>query len=275
MQNTPSRSLKENFYIGSLPGIVDGRELRRYLQQFGEVTSLEVIKDAATGKCKGYAFLCINLYDSEERFLYMSHEYDGRFIFVRPKLQGNDLKVHKEDFQHKRLYVSTTSRRLRDQDLGRYFSQFGDVELAYFVKNHNKEQDKVTFGYVNFKNSEGVNHVLARPKHFINNHEVKCDVFRPKKHKEDKIIETRMPVKLQALNKKKSIKPQYLANQTRALHKQNTTESGLIQEEKSGRLSFKHRSEGAFSDLLKISRLIQARHHNDNIRINLRRPARQ
>ena len=70
-QNSSVRSVKENFYIGSLPGIVDGRELRRYLQQFGDVDSIEIIKDASTGKCKGYAFLSIKLALSETKFLKM------------------------------------------------------------------------------------------------------------------------------------------------------------------------------------------------------------
>jgi RNA recognition motif-containing protein len=268
----PSRSPKENFYIGSLPGIVDGRELRRFLQQFGEVTSLEVIKDAGTGKCKGYAFLCVNLYISEERFLNMSHIYDGRFIFIRLKLQGNDLKVHKEDFQHKRLYVSTTSRRLRDQDLDRYFSQFGEVELAYFVRNHNKEHDKVTFGYVNFKNCESVNLVLARSKHFINHQEVKCDVFRPKKQSEGNAGNTQLPAKLQVINKRKPVKQQYSSTHGGILYKQNTTESGPIHDDKS-ELWFRPTSERVISDLLKVSSVIQGRHYDSNIRINMRRPS--
>lgn len=182
---SPVGSVKENFYIGSLPGIVDGRELRRYLQQFGDVDSLEIIKDASTGKCKGYAFLSIKLTLSETQFLNIRHFYDGRIIFIRQKLQGTDLKHHKEDFQQKRLYISTSSRRLSDYDLFVYFSKFGEVDLAYFVKNHVKSKDKVFFGYVNFKSDDSVKQVMAMPKHMIKKQEVKCDIYRPKKKSSD------------------------------------------------------------------------------------------
>lgn len=276
MHQALSRSAKENFYIGSLPGIVDGRELRRYLQQFGEVASLEVIKDAATGKCKGYAFLCIDLYISEESFLTMNHIYDGRFIFVRPKLQGSDLKAHKEDFRHKRLYVSTASKRLRDQDLGRYFAQFGEVELAYFVKNHNKAQDKITFGYVNFKDCNSVDRVMAQQKHLINNQEVKCDLFKPKKHKDGKTGQSSRQGR-QAPNNKMKSKTQDAGSRGdgRVLCRENTKESGLAFDDKPS-LRFASTNDRYFSEFLSMSRLIQDRHYDGNIRLNLRVPvARQ
>lgn len=271
MSLSPVKAVKENYYIGSLPGIVDGRELRRYLQQFGEVESLEIIKDATTGKCKGYAFLSINLTFSESKFLNMRHYHDGRIIFIRQKLQGSDLKQHKEDFQQKRLYISTNSRKLSDHDLFVYFSTFGEVDLAYFVKNHNKSKDKVFFGYVNFKFDDSVKMVMATPKHLINKQEVKCDIFRPKKKSLDS-FEREKPLTSEMI-KKTCVNTRKQPGHQPLLFKQKTPETHTVlsNEDRKGQ---EKATKGLIvygnfkSELKWLSRELEANHQPVNLRFN-------
>jgi hypothetical protein len=271
MNHSPVKAVKENYYIGSLPGIVDGRELRRYLQQFGEVESLEIIKDATTGKCKGYAFLSIKLTFSESKFLNMRHFYDGRIIFIRQKLQGSDLKQHKDDFQQKRLYISTNSRKLSDHDLFVYFSAFGEVDLAYFVKNHNKSKDKVFFGYVNFKFDDSVRQVMAISKHLINKQEVKCDIFRPKKKSLDSFEREKPKTSESYKISVQSICPR--PAQIHVLLKQKTPDTPTIlsSEDKKAQERAPKRllvNKTFQSELQRLSRELDAHHYYDNLRFN-------
>jgi RNA recognition motif-containing protein len=251
--------VRENFYIGSLPGLVDGSQLRRYLSQFGEIISLEIIKDACSGKCKGYAFLSINLSVSESQFLNMRHIYDERVIFVRQKLHGGDLKAHKEDFQHKRLYVSTFSKTLSDEDLHRYFSYFGRVELAYFVKNYGKQKERRMFGYVNFQNDDAVRNVLAHPRHHISGQEVFCEGFKSKKRELNKEVNKHQtPLQQQAVSPSvQQVQPTQVIKKT--LSKQVTIDSSI---------SYEKSVYSGVSDFRTSAALINQRHSPLNVRFN-------
>lgn len=263
-------SVKENYYIGSLPGIVDGRELRRYLQQFGDVIHLEVIKDTNTGKCKGFAFLSIVLSVTEAEFLGYRHKYSGRTIFVRPKLEGNDLKAHKADFQLKRLYISTTSKKLTDQDIATYFSSFGIVDLAYFVKNHDKTRDKVRFGYISFRDEQSVEMVLQNSRHIIHGQEVKCDYFKSKQARQEEGPRN-LPSQYKVPKGINSVIGKSIFNHQRSLLRQRTTETYPSQED-GIKFSFSGHKDDISTDFMRITQIIQHRHDNCNIRLNLRRP---
>lgn len=286
MYQTQVTKVKENYYIGSLPGLVEGRELRHYLSQFGEVLGLEIIKDPATNKCKGYAFLSINLHIGEQEFLAMRHRYGNRVIFLRPKLRGSDLQVHKEGFQQKRLFISTVSSSLTDRHLFDYFSTFGSVDLAYFVQNYSKfgSGDPKRFGYVNFHSEVAVRRVLATSKHVINGDTVKCESFRdkatnahepPLASSNKKHLSHSRPSKRQPdLPKKQAAVPRRLKKMPRPseaslLEKTNETCSGSVDASHLN-TSRKREVEGHIAtDFLTISSLIQANHNSFNVRYNI------
>lgn len=286
MYQTQVTKVKENYYIGSLPGLVEGRELRHYLSQFGEVQGLEIIKDPATNKCKGYAFLSINLHIGEQEFLSIRHRYGNRVIFLRPKLRGSDLQVHKEGFQLKRLFISTVSSSLTDKHLFEYFSTFGSVDLAYFVQNYSKfgNKDPKRFGYVNFHSEVAVKRVLVKSKHIINGEVVKCESFRDKsisipepqlltaskKHLSHSRPSKRQPdqSKKQAATPRR-LKKQPLPSEASVFEKTNETCSGSVDASHLN-TSRKREVEGHIaSDFLTISSLIQANHISSNVRYNI------
>lgn len=285
MYQTQVTKVKENYYIGSLPGLVEGRELRHYLSQFGEVLGLEIIKDPATNKCKGYAFLSINLNIREQEFLSIRHIYGNRVIFLRPKLRGPDLQVHKEGFQQKRLFISTVSNALTDKHLFDYFSSFGSVDLAYFVQNYSKfgSKDSKRFGYVNFHSELAVRRVLARNKHMINGEIVKCESFKEKSanapepnNTNNKKYEpySRASKKQPDQSKKQTnvfrrMKKRPLLSEASLLEKTNETCSGSVDASHLN-TSRKREVEGHItSDFLTISSLIQANHISSNVRYNI------
>jgi RNA recognition motif-containing protein len=46
-----------NIYVGNLSRLVTEEKLRQLFEQFGEVTSVKLIKDKFTGSPKGFAFV--------------------------------------------------------------------------------------------------------------------------------------------------------------------------------------------------------------------------
>ena len=46
-----------NIYIGNLDRQADEREVKQLFEEFGEVKSVKIVKDYATGESKGFAFV--------------------------------------------------------------------------------------------------------------------------------------------------------------------------------------------------------------------------
>jgi RNA recognition motif-containing protein len=77
-----------NIYIGNLSYRVREDDLKRTLEEFGEVESVRLIKDRDTGRSKGFAFAEVP--DDEEARTMISElndaEYQGRQMVVKEAL---------------------------------------------------------------------------------------------------------------------------------------------------------------------------------------------
>ena len=50
-------SMSKNIYVGNLPFSVTSDELRQAFEQYGTVTSAQVLSDRATGRSRGFGFV--------------------------------------------------------------------------------------------------------------------------------------------------------------------------------------------------------------------------
>ncbi|MDR1781334.1 MAG: RNA-binding protein [Tannerella sp.] len=78
-----------NLYIGNLNYRVREDDLKRTLEEFGEVSSVRVIKDRDTNRSKGFAFADVP--DDDEARSIISElnetEYQGRRLIVKEAMQ--------------------------------------------------------------------------------------------------------------------------------------------------------------------------------------------
>lgn len=171
----------ENYYIGSLPQQVEDLVLYEYFSQFGTVRKVDTIRESSRNLCRGYAFLTLELYGSEEEFLNLQHCYRGQPMYVSKKLQGGQLRQHKEASKNKRIYISIkNSRPIYDQEIINYFSQFGVIETAFLIKAKTGSQIiKKQFGYVHFQHDSSVYEVL-RSRHYLGPVEICCEPYQIK-----------------------------------------------------------------------------------------------
>ena len=177
-----AKKSNSRFFLGSLPGNMDGVALLGdYFSYFGEVISIEVIKNPKTHLSKGYGFLSISLRISEEEFVKVHHFFQGRFISVRKYIKGKDLAANTENFLSKRLFVKSIPEWMTQDDLQDYFKQFGPIEMAYLTPNYAVKQVKSQIGLVHFKNQSSIEDVLRRGIHYIKGIAVKCSAFESKK----------------------------------------------------------------------------------------------
>ena len=54
-------------FVGGMRDDTTDDQIREVFEQFGEMKSIDVVKDKGTGKCKGFAFIEFEDYDSVDR----------------------------------------------------------------------------------------------------------------------------------------------------------------------------------------------------------------
>lgn len=74
----------EQIYVGNLPYRATERDLRRFFTRFGEIKNVRIIRDQATGRSRGFAFVTYSSDTQAEKAL-NAHGEDmyGRQMVVR------------------------------------------------------------------------------------------------------------------------------------------------------------------------------------------------
>lgn len=83
-----------NVYVGDLPGDVADDELRTLFESFGTILDVRVMRDRASGLCKGYAFVHMSTKESQERIVASdaaSRSLRGHLLRVRISEQKTTL----------------------------------------------------------------------------------------------------------------------------------------------------------------------------------------
>jgi RNA recognition motif-containing protein len=80
-------------YVGNLPYSTSEDQLTELFSQAGKVDTVRVMKDMATGRARGFAFVEMGSDDEAQRAISQFHEHnlDGRALVVneaRPKPEG-------------------------------------------------------------------------------------------------------------------------------------------------------------------------------------------
>ncbi|MBI4665168.1 MAG: RNA-binding protein [Nitrospinae bacterium] len=72
-----------NIFVGNLPFSATENDLRSLFEEFGEVETVNVIKDRETGRSRGFAFVEMNNSDADAAIKNLNgKEFQGRAIKV-------------------------------------------------------------------------------------------------------------------------------------------------------------------------------------------------
>ncbi|MBC8005117.1 MAG: RNA-binding protein [Verrucomicrobia bacterium] len=73
-----------NIFVGSLPFKIEESELQEIFEEYGEVTSVKIITDRATGRSKGFGFVEMTNEDEAKKAIdeLNNAEIEGRTIVV-------------------------------------------------------------------------------------------------------------------------------------------------------------------------------------------------
>lgn len=174
-QNTHS------IFVGGLSNTITNQDLLAYFGQFGNLVSCEVQmwKNNPT-KCRGFAIIQVDSQSAYERILNQTHKLQGRAIECKTVIQDKtQLDSHSKEEQEKKIFVSGLCKRVDDEHLRTFFSQFGEVRMAYVVKHH-KDKKSRGIGYVSFKNKESKVKALAATGLVIEGKNICCSEYSTK-----------------------------------------------------------------------------------------------
>ena len=114
-----------------------------------------------------------------EEILKKPHFLFKREIKVEKYLKGENLQNHRKEHQKKRIFVSNLPKELKDEDLRRFFSKFGEIETAYRVKIESEEKN-TNYGYVTFQHTGSVNRVFKDAEMDQNGENAFFEIFNGK-----------------------------------------------------------------------------------------------
>jgi RNA recognition motif-containing protein len=104
-------------YIGNLPYDFTEEELREMFDQFGEVESVKIVMDKASGGSKGFGFI-----EMERK----SEGKDAIQVLDQSAVRGRNIRVHAARPRNGRSQRSKNKRKNHDQSNGEQQSDSSD-----------------------------------------------------------------------------------------------------------------------------------------------------
>lgn len=170
-------------FVGSLRSDVTYKQLYGFLTQFGEISKLNLIHDKQDReKCRGFGFVTFFSKHSVDMVLSEPLNFQGRQLIIRKQLTGDELQNFQQGLKNRRLFVANLNPGTNDKDFHSYFSQFGELESAFIVKDF-KTQKSLSYGYIIFKNLSEMHKTLNYKGHLLQGRELVLEKFLGKQGK--------------------------------------------------------------------------------------------
>lgn len=162
---------ERKIFIGGLSWESTEKDLREHFGKYGEVESVNVKTDPNSGRSRGFAFLVFTEVAAVDKALAAGdHIVNGKKV---------DPKKAKARHGHGKIFVGGIKPELSDEDITKFFGQFGtiiEVEMPFDkVKNQRKG-----FCFITFEEEGVAKDLVKTPKKTINGTEVDVKKAIPK-----------------------------------------------------------------------------------------------
>lgn len=185
-------------FVGGLAADVTEDQLLDYFSYFGSVSKCKAKKwKNDKSKCKGFAIVVADNQETYDSILESSHSLNGRTIECKRAITNkNELIKHNQMVVSQKIFVTGLSPQTTDQDLKNFFSRFGEVKMAYVVKN-NSTHKKSRIGFVSFAKKEQKDKVLSSKSYkwnenrvFVSDYHTKSELVYGDKDKDSRDMNT-------------------------------------------------------------------------------------
>lgn len=177
-RSEPKRDEMPTVFVGGIPLDVCFEDVMQYLQRFGEVENLELVRDKRTQTLKGFAKCKMQTRSGTDNLLSASeHILNGLVLGVKLWTPKSEYVQCKDEVFKRKLFVKH-STNLTKNDLFEHFSRFGRIQEVDYKTDHKSKQPR-GFSYIVFYSDlhalqavEGSR--LAEESRFI-----ECEVTKP------------------------------------------------------------------------------------------------
>ena len=201
-------------FVGGLSWQTTEETLRYHFEQYGEVVSVEVMRDRDTGNPRGFAFVVFKEDATVELVMSnLPHEINHKVVDVKraqargsapPSIHKGDARVQQldnkptgnsaggnsrelspEELQNK-IFAGGLPLHLDNNGLKEFFTQFGPVTDAIVMMDAVQGRSR-GFGFVTFENgSNGAQKALGAQPIYIDNKYVEIKLATPKGQQDNK-----------------------------------------------------------------------------------------
>lgn len=136
-------------FIGGLNWETDENRLREYFSSYGTVEEVNVMRDGATGKSRGFAFMTFDSKEAVDKVMAEKHILDGKLI--DPK------RAIPRDEQEKigKVFVGGVASDVTTEDFREHFSQFGNIIDSQLMINKDTGKSR-GYGFVTYDSADAV-----------------------------------------------------------------------------------------------------------------------
>ncbi|XP_017782401.1 PREDICTED: heterogeneous nuclear ribonucleoprotein 27C isoform X3 [Nicrophorus vespilloides] len=152
-------------FVGGLSWETSQDNLSRYFQRYGEVIDCVVMKNAESGRSRGFGF--VTFADPNNVTVVLQngpHTLDGRTIDPKP-CNPRTLQKPKKGGGYPKVFLGGLPSNVTETDLRTYFMRFGKVMEVVIMYDQEKKKSR-GFGFLSFEDEEAVDRCVS--EHFVN-----------------------------------------------------------------------------------------------------------
>ncbi|XP_064081013.1 uncharacterized protein LOC135197812 isoform X2 [Macrobrachium nipponense] len=188
-RDNPDRLDKESdckLFIGGLNSVTDTATLRNYFSRFGELVDAVVMEDKKARKSRGFGFVTYaKIFMAENAFRNGPHTIDGKVVDTKfakprsddgrgsspkrgssPRRSNRDRSPDRGENRIPKIFVGGLSEGITTEVLRNYFQPYGSIVDCISMVDLKTRRHR-GFGFVEFKDWESTNMVLADVPHRI------------------------------------------------------------------------------------------------------------
>ncbi|KAK9250313.1 hypothetical protein V1507DRAFT_467938 [Lipomyces tetrasporus] len=141
-------------FIGGLNWDTTDETLFKYFSQFGEVTECQIMREATTGRSRGFAFLTFKDSKCVNTVMVKEHILDGKIIDPKRAIPKE------EQEKTSKIFVGGVSPLVTEAEFRNVFSRFGRILDCSLMIDKDTGRSR-GFGFITFESDSGVDNTLA------------------------------------------------------------------------------------------------------------------
>ncbi|XP_019764026.1 heterogeneous nuclear ribonucleoprotein 27C isoform X2 [Dendroctonus ponderosae] len=152
-------------FVGGLSWETTQDNLQRYFSRYGEVIDCVVMKNAESGRSRGFGF--VTFADPANVNVVLQngpHTLDGRTIDPKP-CNPRTLQKPKKGGGYPKVFLGGLPSNVTETDLRSFFTRFGKVMEVVIMYDQEKKKSR-GFGFLSFEDDEAVDRCVS--EHFVN-----------------------------------------------------------------------------------------------------------